>query len=743
MTEPRAVDFVRVLERWPKFAERYWWEDPARPDLGCFGTGYNDWGVQTNQKYLGAMAVLAADPDLNEDAAGMSREQILDRALRALRFSIASHVSGDHHCADGTHWGHTWISLLGVERMMHGVEAIDEHLTDEDRAGLRRMLVSEADALLDLPITATKWAADGGNRPESNLWNGAFLARVARMYPEENHIDLWTERATRFLLNSISIETDANDETIFNGKPLSEWHIGANYFDHYALDHHGYLNVGYMVICLSNMAMMHFACKTAGWEPPEGLYHHGRDLWELVRRLVFGDGRLCRIGGDSRQRYCYCQDYLLPSLLMAGELFGDDHAGQLEAGALELIRTEQEVSGDGSFMSHRLQSIQRQSPYYFTRLEADKAVVLSMNAYWRRTLQIPDQKPTEPFEETVRGGWIEPEHGVVMHRSPRRIASWSWRAWARPQGLCVPPESGHLAEWDRNMAGIVRPLGARGCAEVLGHHEALFDGGFVTWGIINDSAGAVLPEGWEAPGAIEHRHAIAALPDERTMVVMEHCVAPFRCYIAEVKGIKLNVPNDIFNGMQRTYACEGDVITLRGDGAAGVRSLGSKWVCVDDTIGVIGVRGGDSIALYQAGHRRASGYADSLFYDELCFPCIAPETTDTDPPYLEFEPGDVILDSMGVVLSGADGAETAKVAATVRTIDPDEDTLRAIIVPGADRAEYAVVTNFGETPVEADLSIDVEVATDCTTGDTIQATDGCLRIALDAGECRLLRLPVC
>ncbi|MFP3903582.1 MAG: hypothetical protein ACLFWB_04990 [Armatimonadota bacterium] len=740
MNQPSPVDFVRVLERWPKFAERYWWEDPQRPDLGCFGTGYNHWGVQTNQKYLGAMAVLAADPDLDENAAEMSREQILNRALQALRFSLASHVSGDHHCADGTQWGHTWISLLGVERMMHGVEAIDEHLTDQDREDLRRMLVSEADALLDLPITATKWAADGGNRPESNLWNGALLARVVRMYPGESHVDLWAERGTRFLLNSISIEADAKDDTIVAGKPLRDWHIGPNYFDNFALDHHGYLNVGYMVICLSNMAMMHFACRSAGWEPPEGLYLHGRELWDLVRRLVFADGRLCRIGGDSRQRYCYCQDYLLPSVLMARELFGDEHTSRLETGALELIRREQEISGDGSFMSHRLQGIERTSPYYFTRLESDKAVVLSMNAYWRRVLDIPHPEPNDACDKSLGSGWIEPEHGAVMHRSPRRIASWSWRARWAPQGLCLPPDCGHFAEWDRNMAGLVLPLGSEGRPRVLAHDQRLFDGGFITWGTMDESSSAVLPEGWKTPSAIEQRYAVAALPDNRTMVVMQYCVAPFRCYLAQVKGLKLNVPNDIFNGMERTYTCAGDSLTVRGDQPAGAIALDSRWVCVEETIGAVGIYGADGFTLYQAGQRRASEFAESLFYDELCFPAVVPAVTGASVPYLDFGPGEVIIDCASVVLSGADADETAGVADGVERLNTDGRLLRAVIVPGADSTRYAMIANFGDEQACAKVSVVADSAADCARGETLHASDGVLVVALDAGECRLLRL---
>ena len=52
------------------------------------------------------------------------------------------------------------------------------------------------------------------------------------------------------------------------GKPVREWHVGANFFPNYALDHHGYLNVGYMVICVCNAAMLHFDCRLPGCHGP-------------------------------------------------------------------------------------------------------------------------------------------------------------------------------------------------------------------------------------------------------------------------------------------------------------------------------------------------------------------------------------------------------------------------------------------------------------------------------------------
>ncbi len=729
MCDLSHLDFLRTLEPWVAFSERYWWDDPARPDLGCCGSGYDNWGVQTNQKYAGAMAVLAADPDLDESASGLAREQILNRALRALRFSIASHVSGDHQCSDGTRWGHTWISALGVERMMHGIEAIDQHLTDGDRAGLRRMIVSEADALLELPITATKWNSEGGNRPEANTWNGATLWRAACMFPDEPHADDWREKSTRFSLNAISVPGDADDDAIFEGRPLREWHVGPNFFESYALDHHGYLNIAYMLTCLSNTAMMHFACLSHGWEPSPGLYHHGRELWALVRRLLFDDGRLCRIGGDSRQRYSRAQDYLLPVLLLAAQHFGDDHAPRLEAEALKRIRFEQQFCGDGSFFSRRLKTIAAINPYYYSRIESDRIMGLGMNACWRRTLEIPSAISGADYEGTVAGAWGDSEHGAMMHRSRRRIASWSWRARTRPQGLCLPPDAGDFAEWDRNMAGTVVMLDANAAPELLEHAQAKFEGGFVTWGAMDDAAGARLAEGWTMPEPLIHRYAVAALPDDRTMIVLQRCVSPIRCWLSELKGLKLNLPNDIFNGGRRRYEVADGALELSGRGT-GTTDLNSRWVCVDGRIGAVGIYGAESFAVYQAGRRRAAEYGDSLFYDELCFPCKV-ETTCADP-------GEVLLDCGTAVLSGADAAETASAAAGAERLQCAHEEVRMVQIIGADALRYVLTANFGDS--SATVTVAADSLSDVVTGDLLDVADGSAAVRLPAGEARLLRL---
>jgi hypothetical protein len=745
---------LKLLEPWAQFAERFWYDLPGHGGLGCFGTGYGSWGVQTNQKYLAAIAVLAMDPATDVRAVGLSQEQLMDRAMAALRYSLATHTSGTVRRTDGSQWGHTWISGLGIERMMHAVDALGDHLSDEDRDGLQRVLTSEAAWIFEShPVKAGRWASEGANVPESNYWNGAILLRTAMMYPDIGERDQWTERGIEFLVNAISVPADAEDATVVDGRPVRERHVGANFFPNYALDHHAYLNVGYAVICLSNVAMLHYAYALRGLEAPQAVYHHGRDLWNVVRRLVFADGRLARIGGDSRQRYCYCQDYLLPVLVMAADLWDDPLAAHLEAGQLDIIATEQQHNGNGSFLSKRLDHLGAMSPYYYTRLEADKAVCLSMAAQWRRQrpdIASPQRSPkAAQFEADLAGGWEEPEHGAIMHRSPTRLVSWSARACECPQGLCLPPDDGSPAEWSECLAGRVTPLGEqthpgdeRSVHTRRRHMQSALEGGFVVCTTTTDGAKVNMPEGYRAEDIVEHHVAFAALPDGHTALRLELAVnGPRRIYLRDVRGLKLNVANDLFNGGVRTLhdARGSHRVETSLESVEQAEPLLSAWANADDRIGVVAVYGSDGLLVYRTGTRRG-GYAGSIAYDELCT-SVRLGTHDVDA-------GATILDNGTVIFASVDHDATRQYADDhcAARAACSSDAARAIVAKGRDDRRYLLAANFaddecGNSQVRVTVPGDRPVAAvDLTTGEQIAVDGDTATVNLEPGQAKLLRL---
>jgi len=707
-----------LLHKWAVNAERYWYPMPDDPQLGCYGTGYNTWGVQTNQKYLGAMAALAVLGEEESSISQGTREWARERALAALRYSLRSHVSGDRTRTDGSRWGHTWISGLGIERMMYGVYLLEPYLAEEDRAGLRRVLTSESDWILhDLRrgrhegVVAGLWAESGRNVPESNVWNGAILWRAAAMYPDHPQAAAWRESAHRLFINAVSVEDDAQDERVVAGKPIAEWHVGANFFPHYALDHHGYLNVGYMVICLSNAAMLHYDMRAQGLPVPESLYHHNDELWQVVRRMIYSDGRLARIGGDSRIRYAYCQEYLLPTLVYAAEQLGEPHAAHLIRDQLELILGEAAYNGDGSFYGKRLAHLAELSPYYYTRLESDRACALGMLAAYERqagdTLKLKHEA-CAAFERSVAGSWCEPEHGAVLHRSPTRLAAFAWRAHGLAQGTCQPPDDGHLAEWQGNLGGYIRFLGDPGVfrggrtpyRRLADYRIETFEGGYATSGAVVEGVGVQLEEGYRRDESALHQIAFVALPDGHTVVGLEHCrTVDQRTYVAEVKGLHLNLPNDLYNEFQRQLAtAEGEVILRSPPERDHVVELHGQGVNIEGGGGVVGLYGAEQLVVDRSAQRRG-GRLRSLHVDEICYHCALGTRS--------IDPGQVILDVGWAVLSSTNGEETARFAESYTTL-PLEDSssdVRGVRVRGLDGRDYVVVANWGHEKATCDIGL--------------------------------------
>ena len=521
------------------------------------------------------------------------------------------------------------------------------------------------------------------------------------MYPDLPRAAEYREKGSRFLVNSISVPSDAQSSEILDGKSVSERYVGNNFFSSYALNHHRYMNVGYMVICLSNAAMLHFLYREKGIEPPEALYHHVPDLWQLVKTCIFPDGRLLRIGGDTRVRYCYCQDYLVPTLLLMEDKYRDPDCPAFEEGWLAIVKQEQDCNKDGSFLSKRVEKLAGVSPLYYSRLESDKAATLSMGLYWHRMLDGTlnrEKNNADDISAFLRPltSWKDDYHGACLHRGGKRIASWVWEASEKPQGLCLPPEKSDMAEWHQNLAGEVKGMGYFQRNIIESHKEHLFDGGFLTYGTLRTRSEKFVAEGEGDREIAVEKIAFAALPDGATVLVMERAAAMNRDYFRSVKGLLLQIPNDVFNGNLRTYYTAKGKMTIDGYGSKEEQlDLEGSWINIDDCLSVMKCYGDAPISLYRPGTRQIQitnrlPDTGSLYADEICCPCRR--------ELHSAGKGDPLFD-IGFLLRTGDNHVKTEEYARLRgkltfSVKGDSDT-KAVFCQGADGKAYLLLADMG------------------------------------------------
>lgn len=682
-----SADYVRLMVPFLKgLPDAVRVHEPS--GLRYYGTGESGhWSVQCNQQMFGALAVLAAEPDLEKYQPAMSADEIRALALDMFRYSLRTHLTGDLDCTDGRKWGKHWISVLGLERATPGINALEPYFSEEDRAMYRRVRIFESDYRLDeYPVQAAMDARTGPNVPESNIWNAGFLMRTALDYPDLPQGKAYLDKATSMMLNGISVPSDASSGETFNGKPVSEWYVGPNFTENYSLDHHGYMNMGYSFICLSNVALLYFNFRQRGQQMPPEVLHHAQDLWNSVKHFVFPDGRLLRIGGDSRSRYNYCQCFAISAWILAAEAFHDPDAVRFEKGFLALMEKEQKHNPDGSFYGTRLSELKDYSYYYYRRLEADPMHALSTGALWRRLFPIPDTAG-EVNPEPVR--WSDDFHGAELLRTDRTVRSVVFRAEHSQEVLCLPLYRSDMAEWYLNLTGYL------GCHRMEEEGPAVrhtFPDGFTYARGTDVFERAPMGEGEEVYRIARREYACAALPDGKTLLVFERAVMTKETtFTFGFRSLHCTIPNDVYNDFRREWTdASGKCFETKNlHGRDDLLNTASDRLNCDNALSFFSLSGAP-LQIKRSAKQNVFLQCGlwSLYADEVCM------NSELRP--VRLKPGETVYETACAVCADTTAADM--LAHPGGTLEKQDCGMRLVRFTGFDGKEYEFALNFTGVP---------------------------------------------
>ena len=93
-------------------ADQFWTNSPVAPNAGRWGSGRSD---QMNEgiRAISSMVLTCGALLKYSDALGdAERNDYTRKATAAIRFAVATHLSGTQKCPDGKPWGGSWQSAM-------------------------------------------------------------------------------------------------------------------------------------------------------------------------------------------------------------------------------------------------------------------------------------------------------------------------------------------------------------------------------------------------------------------------------------------------------------------------------------------------------------------------------------------------------------------------------------------------------------------------------------------------------
>jgi len=320
---------------------------------------------------------------------------------------------------------------------------------------------------------------------------------------------------------------------------------------------------------------------------------------------------------------------------------------------------------------------------------------------------------SEKMQVEAYDAWTEDFCGSYVVRGENRVASWTLRGSTSPVVMCLPKNRSDLAEWEYNLFGEVKGASCFTKPKNLRKKLYGFEGGFAAIGTIAIESDHFMAEQQKKEVTANLTAVGVALPDDATMVVMQQAVSPQRIYAFESKGLKLNVPNDVFNNKERRYYFDGVYHTMQAmTGTDTYHEIRDGYINVDDVMGVYGGYGAD-YTLYRPGCRNVGikvqgsqdklheEYAHSFHCDEIL------KNVKKEPQW--YSKGDIIFDVGAVVRVGVNGQETEAAAGQQAEVSgriavSGSDMVRSIATVGADGRIYVVVVNFGNEDAKIRIS---------------------------------------
>ena len=410
----------------------------------------NEDGVRTSLDVAMVCAFVGATIEGNDPMyaeislpSGITTDRLRKMALSAFRYGYCTHHTVRlKTCTDGKYWGtwqdekgkwhHQWESSLWVLSMAFAAQYLLIDLDNEDRAWMEKVIASEADYQLSRPVPHGYL---GDTKAEENGWESNVLAVAWSKYPAHPHAKQWHEAMIRYGLNGYTVDADAQDTTMVDGKRVCEWYAGTNLFPDFTLQNHNYFHTSYQNVVMQEQAES-ILCTYLLCGQPEGLHRsltwHWNEVWEeVLAQLALVDGELAMPNGNDWSMFLYDQ---LPAYAAMATIMRNGDALMLEKRCLDQLLRRQQTTGDGRYLLNADIGARRMG----VTAHRVMMTILLHHLFPTVDLQIKDW---EDFRQRHAAAKIFPSQHLVRAMTKERFTCLSWSEGLKNFTGCIVPNN--------------------------------------------------------------------------------------------------------------------------------------------------------------------------------------------------------------------------------------------------------------------------------------------------------------
>ncbi|OHB71955.1 MAG: hypothetical protein A2V70_02865 [Planctomycetes bacterium RBG_13_63_9] len=393
-----------------------WQEDPGLLLMTQSKSGEH-W-IRPNTGAIEGLAFLYRFGPYDEKAVGLSRRALLERILLPMiRYCVVTHRTGDRATSDGKPWGDAWQSAHWAQMLGHAAWWIWEDLPDDLRHGVRRVVAHEADRIA---VATPPHQLRRDTKAEENAWNSQILSVAVLLLPEDPRRPLWQQAFQRWVLSAHLRPADETSQTIVDGRTLAEQFTGANVFDDYTMENHGFVHPDYMTcFSLSLGCSLHY--RLTGRPMPEALLHNVSGMYENLKWFALPDGGFVYPNGQDWELFrnpVWHYTHLLMAVYAA-----DADAWSLMASSLDTLEEMQRRHASGR--------VYGPDESFFASAPTD------LFRYLGRSWLVLEAAETIRDAPRPRLGVRRLDSAmVVLNRTPKAAHSLSWGA--KIMAMCVP-----------------------------------------------------------------------------------------------------------------------------------------------------------------------------------------------------------------------------------------------------------------------------------------------------------------